>query len=127
LRDHVEDVRDADAALAAVGTGDVAYAEHFAEEHDIRFPLLVDDERRSYKVVGTKRGRAVDLAKPSVVRAGAAALARGRLQGRTGPAPMVLGAAHVIRPDGSVPYAWINEDVADNAPLDEVVAALVEA
>lgn len=120
----MEDVRGADAALAAVGTGDVAYARHFAEERDIRFPLLVDDERRSYKAVGTKRGRMIDLAKPAIVRAGAAALARGHLQGRTGPAPMVLGAAHVIRPDGTVPFAWINDDVSDNAPLAEVVAAL---
>lgn len=126
LRDHMDTLDEIDVALAAIGTGDIAYAQHFAEEQGIAFPLLVDDERRSYKAVGTRRSSVLDLARPSVVLASAKAMASGHLQGKTGPAPMILGAAHVIRPDGSVPYAWINDDVADSAPIDEIIAALDE-
>jgi hypothetical protein len=117
------DVLAAKVTLAAVGTGDLDYARHFADEQDIAFPLLVDEASLSYRAVGTKKGSLLGLANPKVLLSGAAAVRGGNRQGRPGRAPLVLGAAHVIRPDGSVPYAWVNEDVADNAPIADVLAA----
>ncbi len=44
-------------------------------------------------------------------------------KGRTGKRPLTRGATYVIRPDGSVPFAWMNADFADSAPI-EVLAAV---
>jgi peroxiredoxin len=124
LRDAVDDIRTTGATLAAIGTGDLDYARHFAEERGIDFPLMVDETSTSYRAVGTRKGTKRGLVSPKVLARGAQAVAGGNLQGKVGRAPMVLGACHVIRPDGSVPFAWINGDFADNAPIDEVLAAL---
>ncbi len=119
----MDDALAANVTIAAVGTGDLEYARHFAEEHRVTFPLMVDDRSVSYRAVGTKKGSPLDLVKPSVLANGAKALGAGNRQGKPGRAPMVYGAAHVIRPDSSVTFAWINDDFSDNAPIDEVLAA----
>jgi peroxiredoxin len=124
LRDAVEDVAGLGAALAAVGTGDLAYARDFAEERDIRFPLLVDETSASYRAVGTLKASKRQLLNPRLAVASAATVARGHVQGKPGRAPMVLGAAHVIRPDGTVAYAWVNDDFDDNAPVGDLLQAV---
>jgi peroxiredoxin len=123
LRDAVER-SDAEVEVAAVGTGDLDYAEHFATEHRIAFPVLVDEDLATFRLVGAGTARVRDVAKVSVVTASFRAMRSGARQGKPGPAPMQLGATHVILPDGSVPYAWVNDDVADNAPIAEVLAHL---
>jgi peroxiredoxin len=121
LRDHQ---KTAGASIAAVGTGDAVMARVFRDEQGIAFPLLIDVELRSYHAVGTGWGSLGQLAKPSSLAAGWRALRGGHRQGRTGKHPLILGATHVIRPDGSVPFAWVNADFADNAPIDMALAAL---
>jgi peroxiredoxin len=124
LRDAVDDIRSADATLAAVGTGDLEYARHFAQERDVTFPLMVDETSASYRAVGTRKGSKAGLLNPKLAVSGAKAIATGNVQGKSGRAPLVLGAAHVIRPDGSVPFAWINDDYDDNAPIGDILAVL---
>lgn len=124
LRDHTDELARRDVAVAAVGTGDLMYARDFAEDKRVNFPLYVDDAKASYKAVGTRKGSLRDSFKPRVMARAAAVTAKGNLQGKLGPAHLVLGATHVIRPDGSVPFAWINEDFADNADFTEALASL---
>lgn len=127
LRDHEEEIRAVGVDLAAIGTGDIEYARHFKTERSIDFPLLVDDGLESYRVIGTGRLSLGEVLSPSSLTASVRLLARGRLQGRTGRHPTVLGATHVIRPGGAVPYAWVNSSLSDEAPLPEVLRAVESA
>lgn len=126
MRAAEDDVARAGASIAAVGTGDAAYARDFKAERAIEFPLLVDDEGVSYRAVQAGRGTLGALFKPTVLARGARAVVRGARQGRTGPAQLRLGATHVIRPDGSVPFAWHNGDYADTPSPRMVLDALAE-
>lgn len=124
MRAVEDDITRAGASLAAVGTGDPAYARDFKATADIAFPLLVDDEHVSYRAVEAGRTSLIGLARPNVVARGVRALAQGNRQGRPGRAPLLLGATHVLRPDGTVPFAWRNDDVADIAPTAAILAVL---
>lgn len=127
LRDHEDQIRAAGVGLAAIGTGDLRYAEHFKAERQIDFPLLVDDELLTYRLIGARRGGLKQLLALPTLTAGIRTLSHGRLQGRTGPHPMQFGATHLIRPDGSVPYAWLNDNFADDPPLPEVLRVIHSA
>lgn len=124
MRDHEDEVSAAGGTVAAIGTGDLDYARDFRDSREIGFRLLVDPALATYRAVGTKKGTLLGLAKPAVLAAGARITAKGTLQGKPGPAPLILGATHVLHPDGSVPYAWINDDYADNAPIPDAIEAL---
>lgn len=124
MRDALDDVTARAATLTAIGTGDVAYAQAFAEEQGVTFPLLVDDDSVSYRAVGTRKGSMRAMANPRLLAAGARATAEGHRQGARGRAPLVLGATHVVLPDGQVPFAWLNDRFDDDAPIPEVLAAL---
>jgi peroxiredoxin len=124
LRDHQDEIRAAGAGLAAIGTGDLRYAEHFKTERKIDFPLLVDDQLTTYRAIGARRGGLKEMLGLATLSAGIRTVAHGRMQGRSGPHPLQFGATHLIRPDGSVPYAWVNGDFADDPPLPEVLAAI---
>jgi peroxiredoxin len=127
LRDHEAEIQAAGLDLAAVGTGDVEYARRFKAERSIDFPLLIDDDLESYQVIGTERLSLGSMLSPSSIGSGIRLLARGKLQGPTGSHPTVLGASHVIRPDGSVPFAWVNSSLEDEAPLPAILAAVQSA
>lgn len=126
MRDHVSEIRRLGADLAAIGTGDTAYAAAFAEAEGLDFPLLVDPELASYRAAGARRGGGATFLRPrQALRAGAATL-RSHRQRTTGLHPLQLGATHVITPGGDVAYAWINDDFGDHAPPGPVIAAVAE-
>lgn len=127
MREHADTLTAAGAGIAAIGTGGHRYATAFKHEQELDLPLLVDTDLDSYREVGARQGAVVGLLSPKVLTQGARSLARGRRQGRAGPHPMLLGATHVLTPDGDVPFAWINEDVADSAPIPEVLTSLPSA
>ena len=124
LRDHEGEIHAAGVGLAAIGTGDLRYAERFKIERGIDFPLLVDDDLATYRTIGARRGGLRQMLGLPTVTAGIRTLAHGRVQGRSGPHPLQFGATHLIRPDGSVPYAWVNDDFADDPPLPGVLAVV---
>ncbi|HVM21400.1 MAG TPA: AhpC/TSA family protein, partial [Egibacteraceae bacterium] len=125
MRDHEPDLTALGLRVAAVGTGDAAYARELEQRLRLSFPLLIDPTLRSYGAAGARRGSPLRVLHP---RTAVAALrnvgATGMRQGRTGRHPFQLGATHVIGPDGSVPFAWVNDDYADNAPMAEVLAVV---
>jgi hypothetical protein len=102
----------------------MAYAQRFRESQRIAFPLLVDEERITYRIAGMRRGTLGQLVSPRVVATGLRAVIRGSVQGRPGNDPLLLGGTHVILPGGAVPFAWINDDYADNAPARAILDAL---
>lgn len=117
-------MEQAGATIVAVGTGDLNYAKDFKSKFSVPFPVLVDDDLLTYNVVGAGQGSFTDWASPQMLKAAIKVARSGFTQGRIGKHQNFLGATHVIRPDGSVPYAWINADFGDNAPLADVLAAL---
>ncbi|MEX0657978.1 MAG: peroxiredoxin-like family protein [Egibacteraceae bacterium] len=126
LRAVQDDITRAGVGIAAVGTGDPAYARDFKATTDIAFPLLVDDTRASYRAVEAGRTSLVGLARPTVIARSVRALARGVRQGRPGQAQLMLSATHLIRPEGTVAFAWRGDTVADTPPVDTVLDALTE-
>jgi peroxiredoxin len=124
LRGHAEAITATGATIAAVGTGGRAYAGAFKAEQGIGFPLLVDPQLASFRVAGARKGTLAQFANLSTLRAGFRALRGGSLQGRTGHHPLMLGATHVILPDGTVPFAWVNDGYGDSAPVEDVLDVL---
>jgi peroxiredoxin len=126
LRDRQEQLMAAGVTVAAVGTGDAGYAKEFKAKYALKFPVLVDDNLKSYHAVQAKRSSQANWVDPKVLTASVRALASGAISGVASPLGKhmdFLGATHVIRPDGSVPFAWINDDFGDNSDLDEVAGA----
>jgi peroxiredoxin len=124
LREHKEDLEKGNATIVAIGTGDLSYAKDFKEKFTVPFPVLVDDPLISYHAVGAGEGSYIDWASPAMLKAAVKAGRSGFTQGKIGKHGLFLGATHIIRPDGSVPYAWVNADFQDDAPLEDVLAAL---
>lgn len=129
-RRYAEDLRaahprfeDAAVDLVAIGTGGRRYASEFVESRKIPFPVLVDKHLVSHDIIGVESGHPLGLLRPSVLLAGARALASGEMQGKTGPHPFLFGAAHVIGPDGRLRFAWLNADYHDHAPIGRLLEA----
>lgn len=125
LRDRHEELDGHGAKVVAIGTGDLSYGRQLREQLRFTFPLLVDEGLRTYKVVQAGRGHLTDWVLPGVMRAGEkAARETGARHGPPGRNVSVLGATHVIYPDGSVPFAWLNGDFSEDAPLERVLELL---
>ena len=128
MRDHQEQLSAAGVAVAAVGTGDKPVAKEFKAKYGLRFPVLVDDQLESYRAVQVKKSSQLNWVNPKVLTASVRALSSGAISGIASPIGKhseFLGATHVIRPDGTVPFAWINDDFGDNSDVDEVVEVAV--
>lgn len=124
MRDHQEQLSKAGVAVAAVGTGDRTVAREFKTKYGLKFPVLVDDDLLSYRAVQVKKSSQLNWVNPKVLTASVRALSSGAISGIGSPIGKhteFLGATHVIRPDGNVPFAWINDDFGDNSDVDEVV------
>jgi peroxiredoxin len=111
--------------LVLIGQATPRHAAHFRRRQKIDFPVLADDDRRSYKAAGAKVATVNELLGPKVVAKGVAtALRTGQTQGRTIGHPAQLGGAMVITPDGAVAWSHMSEDASDNASPEEIVEAL---
>lgn len=124
MREHQAELEKAGATIVTVGTGNLSYAQDFKAKFAVPFPVLVDDDLHSYNAVGAGQGSLTDWASPHILKAAIKAARNGYTQGKIGKHQSFLGATHIIRSDGSVPYAWINADFGDDAPLADVLAAL---
>lgn len=127
LRNSNAAVEQAGARLVAVGTGGREYAKAFVTERKIPYLVLVDKQLETHDIIGIKSGGKLLIAKPNTLVATAKALAAGERQGKNGPNPFLFGAAHVIAAGGTLRYAWLSDDYQDNAPVDELIAAALEA
>jgi hypothetical protein len=126
-----KDFDEAGIRLAVIGMGTPKQAADFRKAQGVDLPLLVDDERRTYALAGTKVATIDELLGPRVIARGIKHTIKSRLrlgsiavhQGRILNHGAQLGGVLVIAPDGSVRYAHLSEDASDNPSTGEVLAA----
>lgn len=124
MRRHQEEIEEAGARIVAVGTGNREFAAAFVRDEAIRFPVLIDEHAEAAKAIELGRTSALGLLKPSVFAGRRRAAAAGHTQKRLGERPMQLGATLVVAPGDEVRYSHMDSDVADHAPVEEILAAL---
>jgi peroxiredoxin len=116
---------EAGAALVLIGQLTPRHAAQFRRRQGIQLPVLADNDRISYRAAGTKSGGVFDLWHPKVVAKGAlTGLREKTIQGRTIGDANQLGGALVIAPDGRVTWSHIASDASDNAPVEDILAAV---
>lgn len=137
-RDHAvqlhrarKEFEDAGVRLAVIGMGTPAEAADFRRAQGVDLPLLVDPDRKSYAIAGAKLATLDEMIGPKVVaravrrtlasrwKLGSISVHQGRIMGHASQ----LGGVLLIAPDGSVRYAHLSEDISDNPPVREVIAA----
>ena len=124
MRRHQSEIEATGARIVAIGTGNRQFAAAFVHDESIRFPVLVDDKAEAAKAIELGRTSALGLLKPSVFAGRRRAASAGHTQKRLGERPMQLGATLVIAPGGEVLYQHMDDDVADHAPIKEILEAL---
>jgi AhpC/TSA antioxidant enzyme len=123
LREHELAFQAKGAALAAVGLGDRNYARMFREETGIRFPLLIDEQRKAYHVAELRSANLLHLLRSDNAVARKRARAGGHRQHNLGQNPFQLGGSFVFGPGNIDRFAYISQTFGDNA----TIAALLEA
>lgn len=124
MRDHEAEIRDAGAAVVAVGLGGRHYAQRFREETGIAFPLLVDSHRKAYETVGLKSVSLLHLARRDNFAARQRAKERGQRQHRLGKDPLQLGGSFVFAPDNRDLFVHISETFGDNTEIPTLIQAI---
>src|SRR5262249_39019115 len=126
LREHENEFREAGAGLAAIGLGDMRYAQIFREEMGIAFPLLVDAERVTYKAAELKSANLLHIFRRDNGKARTIAKAAGFQQHRLGKDPFQLGASLVFGPENRDLFVHLNQTFSDDADPETLLAVLAE-
>jgi hypothetical protein len=124
LREHQQAVQEKGAALAAIGLGDRDYARLFREETGIAFPLLIDEERKAYKVAELRKANLLHLMRKDNMVSRKRASAAGHHQHKLGVNPFQLGGSFVFGPGNVDHFAHISETFGDNASTETLLAAI---
>jgi len=109
---------------AAVGLGDLDYAKAFREESGIKFPLLVDADRKAYKTLGLHRANLLHLLRRDNHAARKRAKTSGHRQHKLGNDPFQLGGSFVFAPGNRDIFAHISETFGDNAAIETIIQAI---
>lgn len=116
--------------MVAVGLGGMDYARSFRAETGIDFPLLVDHTLITYRALRLKKATILHLFRRDNAAARKRAKAAGHRQHRFDKDPLQLndplqlGGSFVFGPGNIDYFAHISETFGDNAPLEQVIAAL---
>lgn len=110
--------------MAAIGLGDALYARLFREETGIDFPLLIDGERKAYRVAGLKSASLLHLLRRDNARARRQAKASGFHQRKMGKNPFQLGGSFVFGPGNVDRFSHVSKTFGDNASTDALLATL---
>ena len=127
MREHEHEFKEKGANLAVVGLGDQSYARIFREETGIKFPLLVDEQRRAYRAVGLRKANLLHLFRGDNAQARRRARTAGHQQQRAGRNPFQLGGSFVFGPGNVDLYTHISETFGDNASAEALLAAIPTA
>jgi hypothetical protein len=118
----------AGAKLVLIGQLTPRHAAHFRRREKIDLTVLADNDRLSYKAAGATKGGAAQLIGPNVVAKGLmTTLKTGKIQTRTIGDPAQLGGSMVIAQDGTIVWSRMAKNAGDNAPPEEILAALPRA
>jgi AhpC/TSA antioxidant enzyme len=111
--------------LVLIGQATPRHAAQFRRRQGIQLPVLADEQRISYRAAGAKMANVSELFGPRSVSKGLIAGARsGRIQTKTIGNAAQLGGSLVVRPDGEVAWSHMSDHAGDNAPPDEILAAV---
>jgi methylphosphotriester-DNA--protein-cysteine methyltransferase len=124
LREHEQAFRSKGASLAAIGLGDRHYARVFREETGITFPLLIDEERKAYRLAELRSANLLHLLRGDNAESRKRARAAGHRQHKVGPNPFQLGGSFVFGPGDVDRFAHLSKTFGDNASPQELLAAL---
>ena len=125
MREHAREFEARGARLAAIGLGDAYYAAAFRDETGITFPLLVDADRQAYRAAGLKSANILHLLRSDNAAARKRAAGAGHRQQKLGANPFQLGGSFVFGPGNVDRYAHISKTFGDNAPIDQLLSALL--
>ncbi len=124
MRDHEPAFDNKGARLAAIGLGDLHYAQAFRTESGINFPLLVDERRLAYRAAGLRTASFVHLFRRDNSIARTRARAAGYRQHRLGRNPFQLGGSFVFGPGNVDLYMHVSQTFGDNAAPADLLAAI---
>jgi peroxiredoxin len=125
LRDNESAFHESGARIVVVGNGQPEAAARFRELFELRFPVLVDPQRRIYDRLGFQRNLG-GSANPVVLFAALRAWIRGARQSRTEGDPWQLGGVLIVRPGGEVIYRQASRFAGDHPKIDSLLRALGE-
>ena len=111
-------------SIAVVGLGTPSFAKGFRASTRYTGSLFVDGEGLAYKAVTLKRLRLWNLLSVRMLRNALRARKEGFRQGKVEGDPWQLGGTVVVAPGDRILYAWRNQNADDDAPIDDVIAAL---
>ncbi|MCK9494829.1 MAG: AhpC/TSA family protein [Dehalococcoidia bacterium] len=109
-----------------IGNGTPLMAEAFAEETGLAVPLYTNPGREVYDALGAKRPGAIALLDPRVYWNGLKTVLRGFFPKKKQGDAAQLGGVFLVRPDGSMPYAY-RSDLAGDVPSPREVLRVVGA
>lgn len=115
------------AGLAVVGLGTPAFAKGFRESTKYVGPLFVDAKGEAYRAAALRRLRPWSLLSVRMIRNAMRAKKEGYRQTKVQGDPWQLGGTLVVAPGDRALYAWRNRNADDDAPVEEVLAALGRA
>ena len=124
LRHHENEFQAKGARLAAIGLGDMQYAQLFRKATGITFPLLVDQNQEAYRAAGLRTASIFHLFRLDNFAARKRARAAGHRQHRMGQNPFQLGGSFVFAPGDRDAFSHVSDTFGDNASLDSLLAAL---
>jgi hypothetical protein len=124
LREVEEQFRAKGVALVAIGLGGADYARHFRKQTGIDFPLLIDENRLTYKALELKKANIFHLFRGDNMVARKRAKAIGVRQHKLGKDPFQLGGSFVFGPGNKDLFVHISETFGDNAQPKDLLAAI---
>jgi hypothetical protein len=121
LRDHQQAFEAKNAAVAAIGLGDAFYARAFRDETGIRFPLLIDEDRKAYRAAELRTANTLHLFRIDNFRYRQRAKSGGFEQKKLGRNPFQLGGSFVFAPNNVDKFVHISETFGDNASVESLL------
>src|SRR2546421_9991068 len=104
-----EKIETAGARIVLIGQATPKHAAHYRRRFAPDLPILADEDRSTYKLVGAVRGGASELLSPSVVLKGIGRGLKDRtMQGRPIGDVAQLGGTLIVMPDGTIPWSHMS-------------------
>jgi hypothetical protein len=124
LHRHRDEIHGRGAELITVGNGAPHFARAFQEDQGITTPMYVDPSRATYRALGMRRSRIVDLITGRTLLHAIRAMRAGFRQGTTQGDAFQLGGVLVVKPDGEVLMRYLGNEAGDHPPEADVLATL---